>query len=97
MRTPPDSRTGTVTGGSLPAATAPATVQPVLADRATALPFPPDVTYRRLRRAGFTAREAGTLVGHLAGLRAVPSGWAIEEVERLLFVRALVTTGRMGS
>lgn len=97
MRTPPDSHTGTVPGGSLPAATAPATVHPALPDRVTALPFPPHATYRRLRRAGFSAREAGTLVGHLAGLRAVPTGWAIEEVERLLFVRALVSTGRMGS
>jgi len=54
-------------------------------------------TYRRLRLAGLTAREAGTLTGHLAGLRIVPSGWSIEEVERLLFVRELVRTDRMGS
>jgi hypothetical protein len=54
-------------------------------------------TYRRLRIAGLSAREAGSLTGHLAGLHAVPGGWAIEEVERLLFVRELVRTGRMGS
>lgn len=54
-------------------------------------------TYRRLRLAGLSAREAGSLAGHLQGLRVVPGGWAIEEVERLLFVRALVRLGRMGS
>jgi hypothetical protein len=54
-------------------------------------------TYRRLRIAGLSAREAGTLTGHLAGLRAVPGGWSVEEVERLLFVRELVRAGRMGS
>jgi len=55
------------------------------------------ITYRRLRVAGLSAREAGSLTGHLAGLHGVPGGWAIEEVERLLFVRELVRTGRMGS
>lgn len=54
-------------------------------------------TYRRLRFAGLTAREAGSLVGHLHGLSAVPGGWAIEEVEHLLFVRELVRLGRIGS
>ena len=58
---------------------------------------PVRATYRRLRLAGLTAREAATLTGHLSGLRIVPSGWAIEEVERLLFVRAMVRSGRMGS
>jgi hypothetical protein len=53
--------------------------------------------YRRLRFAGFTAREAGSLVGHLNGLSTVRGGWAIEEVEHLLFVRELVRRGRMGS
>jgi hypothetical protein len=54
-------------------------------------------TYRRLRFAGLSAREAGSLVGHLHGLSSVPGGWAIEEVERLLFVRELVRLGRIGS
>ena len=57
----------------------------------------PQATYRRLRFAGLTAREAGTLVGHLHGLSTVQGGWAIEEVEHLLFVRELVRLGRMGS
>jgi hypothetical protein len=60
-------------------------------------PVPVRTTYRRLRIAGLTPREAGTLTGHLSGLRIVPSGWTIEEVERLMFIRALVGSGRMGS
>jgi hypothetical protein len=55
------------------------------------------MTYRRLRIAGLSSREAGSLTGHLTGLHMVPGGWSIEEVERLLFVRELVRTGRMGS
>jgi hypothetical protein len=61
------------------------------------VPVPVRTTYRRLRIAGLTPREAGTLTGHLAGLRVVPTGWTIEEVERLMFIRALVGSGRMGS
>lgn len=53
--------------------------------------------YRRLRQAGFEAREAGSLVARVSGLAMVPGGWAVEEVERLLFVRELVRTGRIGS
>jgi hypothetical protein len=60
-------------------------------------PVPVRTTYRRLRIAGLSPREAGTLTGHLAGLRIVPAGWTIEEVERLMFIRALVDSGRMGS
>lgn len=55
------------------------------------------MTYRRLRIAGLSAREAGTLTAHLTGLQIVPGGWRVEEVERLLFVRELIRTGRMGS
>jgi hypothetical protein len=55
------------------------------------------VTYRRLRIAGLTAREAGSLTAHLSGIPMVPGGWSIADVERLLFVRELVRTGRLGS
>jgi hypothetical protein len=55
------------------------------------------MTYRRLRIAGLSAREAGTLTAHLTGLPIVAGGWRVEEVERLLFVRELIRTGRMGS
>ena len=55
------------------------------------------MTYRRLRIAGLEAREAASLTARLSGLPMVPRGWQVEEVERLLFVRELVRTGRMGS
>lgn len=58
---------------------------------------PVRATFRRLCMAGLTPHEAGTLTGHLAGLRIVPGGWSIGEVERLLFVRELVRIGRIGS
>ena len=58
---------------------------------------PTAATYRRLRFAGLSEREAGTLVGHLHGLSPVPGGWTIEEVEHLLFARELVRLGRLGS
>jgi len=55
-------------------------------------------TYRRLVfLAGLRPREAASLVGRLEGLPMVPGGWTLAEVERLLFVRALVRRGRMGS
>lgn len=55
------------------------------------------MTYRRLRIAGLDAREAASLTARLSGLPMIPRGWRVEEVERLLFVRELVRTGRMGS
>jgi len=54
-------------------------------------------TYRRLRMGGLTMSEAGNLTAHVKGLHAVPGGWSVEEIERLLFVRELVRQGRLGS
>jgi hypothetical protein len=71
--------------------------QATRADSAEAAAPTARMTYRRLRVAGLSAREAASLTGHLAGLHGVPGGWSIEEVERLLFVRELVRTERMGS
>jgi hypothetical protein len=65
------------------------------ADAASHLPAA--ATYRRLRLAGLTAREAGSLVAHLNGLEPATSGWRLSEVEGLLFVRALVSSGRLRS
>lgn len=79
------------------AAAAAEAAAPAVTEHAPELPLSPHATFHRLRMAGFTPREAGSLVAHLVGLRTVTSGWAIEEVERLLFVRALVDTDRMGS
>ena len=55
------------------------------------------MTYRRLRSAGLDAQAAASLTARLSGLPMVPRGWQVAEVERLLFVRELVRTGRMGS
>jgi len=54
-------------------------------------------TYQRLRMAGLSATEAGNLTARVKGLRSVPGGWKVEEIERLLFVRELVRQGRLSS
>ena len=52
-------------------------------------------TYDRLRMVGLTSIEAGNLTAHLSGLHVAERGWTIQEIERLLFVRALVERGRI--
>ncbi len=59
--------------------------------------LPAREAFRRLRLAGLSTAEAGSLVAHLAGLASVPGGWTLLEVERLHFVRALVARGRLRS
>jgi len=54
-------------------------------------------TYRGLRAIGWSDREAGNLTAYLEGIGSVRNGWAIREVERLLFIRALVADGRIAS
>ena len=54
-------------------------------------------TYRRLRLAGLSEREAGSLVAYLVGLEPAVTGWRIGEVECLLFVQALVRAGKLQS
>jgi hypothetical protein len=54
-------------------------------------------TYHRLRMVGLSATEAGNLTAHLNGLRIADQGWTLHEIERLLFVRALVERGRIPS
>lgn len=49
-----------------------------------------------LRRCGLSIEQAGNLTAHLEGLRGVPGGWSVDEVERLCFVRWLVETGLLG-
>jgi hypothetical protein len=53
--------------------------------------------YRGLRAIGLTEFEAGNLSAHLAGLGQVTQGWKLAEIERLLFIRSLVETGRIDS
>jgi hypothetical protein len=54
-------------------------------------------TYHRLRMVGLSASEAGNLTAHLNGLRIADQGWTLHEIERLLFMRALVDGGRIPS
>jgi hypothetical protein len=46
---------------------------------------------RELRAQGFTSTEAGNLAAYHLGLTHTNDGWTIDEIERLLFVRHLVT------
>jgi hypothetical protein len=52
-------------------------------------------TYRGLRAIGWSDGEAGNLAAYLEGIGRVRNGWTIREVEGLLFIRALVTDGRI--
>jgi len=54
-------------------------------------------TYQRLRLAGLSASEAGNLTAHLNGLHVAEQGWSVSEIERVLFLRALVDLGRISS
>jgi hypothetical protein len=44
---------------------------------------------------GWSEGEAGNLSAHLAGLDVTRSGWRIREVESLMFIHSLVSTGRL--
>jgi hypothetical protein len=44
---------------------------------------------------GWSEGEAGNLSAHLAGLDVTRGGWRIREVENLLFIKSLVSTGRL--
>ncbi len=55
----------------------------------------PSVIYRRLTINGWSAREAGNLVARLEGLRTARQGWTVNEIDHLLFLRAMVETGRL--
>jgi hypothetical protein len=57
----------------------------------------PAVTYRLLGSKGFRSDEAGNLTAYLQGLTPVKGGWAVGEIERLLFVRHLVERGDLRS
>lgn len=57
----------------------------------------PAVTYRLLWSRGFRSDEAGNLTAFLHGLSPVAGGWAVGEIERLLFLRHLVGRGDIGS
>jgi hypothetical protein len=54
-------------------------------------------TFQRLRLAGLSTSEAANLTAHLSGLRVGRQPWTLVEIERLLFLRVLVDTGRVES
>jgi len=53
--------------------------------------------YLGLRRCGLSIAEAGNLTARLEGIHPVPGGWSLGEVERLQFLRWLITSGRVGA
>jgi hypothetical protein len=53
--------------------------------------------YLGLRRCGLSIAEAGNLTARLEGIHAVPGGWTLRDVERLQFLRWLITSGRFGA
>jgi hypothetical protein len=54
-------------------------------------------TYQRLRMVGLSATEAGNLTAHLNGLHVTDQSWTLQEIEQLMFIRALVDLGRIPS
>jgi hypothetical protein len=54
-------------------------------------------TFQRLRMVGLTSAEAANLTAHLSGLRVGRQPWTVGEIERLLFLRVLVESGRIES
>jgi hypothetical protein len=57
--------------------------------------LPIAATARRLQMCGLTSAEAATLAGRLAGLPVTRGGWTVRQVEHLLFLRAIVESGRL--
>ena len=52
---------------------------------------------RYLTGHGFEPTEAGNLTAYLLGLAPVETGWTVDEIERLMFVRHLVERRRIKS
>jgi len=59
---------------------------------------PTRATYRALLGRGFTPGEAANLTAYLAGIE-VGAGrpWRLADIDRLLFLRELCRTGRLGA
>jgi hypothetical protein len=56
----------------------------------------PQRTYRALIRKGLTIAEASNLTAYLCGIPLNDVQWSLAQVNRLLFVRELHRTGRIG-
>ena len=53
-------------------------------------------TYRALLRKGLTIAEASNLTAYLCGIPLNDVPWSLAQVNKLLFVRELHRTGRIG-
>jgi hypothetical protein len=54
-------------------------------------------TYRLLLTRGFAPAEAANLTAFLCGIPIAEVRWSLRQVNQLLFLRALVQSGRFGS
>jgi hypothetical protein len=75
---------------------------PGTAARAGLEPFPATSSsvramYGRLRLCGLTEAQAGNLTARATGLSLGRRTWRLEEIQGLLFLRALVEDGRLDS
>jgi hypothetical protein len=70
--------------------------EPPIQDHET-IPVPVAVaaTVRFLQRSGFSPNEAVNLTARVAGLPTVRGGWSPRQVEHLIFLRAIVGSGRL--
>ena len=53
------------------------------------------LTANRLQLGGLSLAEASNLTARLVGLPPARSGWALRQVEHLLFLRSIVESGRL--
>ena len=51
---------------------------------------PPKVLYRQLLLRGLTPKEAANLIAHMEGLDIIATGWDIKQIEKIMFLRALI-------
>ena len=63
---------------------------------ATQAPTATGHSYRELVARGLTDGEAGTLAAYLEGLDVAHHAWSLREVNRILFLRHLISTDRFG-
>jgi hypothetical protein len=54
-------------------------------------------TYRLLVSRGLTPDEAATLTAFMCGIPITDGRWSIRQVNQLLFLKAMVRTGRFGA
>ena len=54
-------------------------------------------TYRNLVTRGLAPDEAATLTAFMCGIPIVDARWSLRQVNQLLFLKALVLSGRFGS